>query len=102
MDNRLELHELFCEILGNRNAYFQPPESIKMNYPAIIYSRKAIDNRCANNGVYKQDLGYEVIVVDKDPDSEIVAKVSCLPLCRFDRHYVADGLNHDAFTLYHE
>lgn len=100
MNNRLELHEIFCEILGSRNAYFQPPESVKMSYPAIRYSRKDIKNRFANDRVYMQKDCYEVIVIDKDPDSELVKKVSTFPMCSFDRHYVSDNLNHDVFTLY--
>lgn len=100
MNNRLELHEIFCEILGSRNAYFQPPESVKMSYPAIRYSRKDIKNQFANDRVYMQKDCYEVIVIDKDPDSELVKKVSTFPMCSFDRHYVSDNLNHDVFTLY--
>lgn len=100
MNNRLELHEIFCEILGSRNAYFQPPESVKMSYPAIRYSRKDIKNQFANDQVYMQKDCYEVIVIDKDPDSELVKKVSTFPMCSFDRHYVSDNLNHDVFTLY--
>ena len=102
MDSRLELHEMLCGILGSRNVYFQPPESVKMNYPAIVYSRKAIDNQFADNGVYKQDTGYELTYIDKDPDSPNVKKISQLPCCRFDRHFTADNLNHDVFTLYHK
>ena len=100
MERRLELHEILCKILGSRNVYFQPPASIQMKYPAIVYSRTVIDNVHANNNVYLQFPGYEVIVIDRNPDSEIVHKVSQLPNCRFDRHYTADNLNHDAFTLY--
>lgn len=100
MSNRLELHEIFCEILGSRNAYFQPPESVKMSYPAIRYSRKDTKNRFANDRVYMQKDCYEVIVIDKDPDSELVKIVSMFPMCSFDRHYVSDNLNHDVFTLY--
>ena len=39
MKTRYELHEFLCEILGSRNVYFQPPESVKMKYPAIVYER---------------------------------------------------------------
>lgn len=102
MDNRLELHEEFCDILCSRNVYFQPPESVKMKYPAIVYARKAIDNIMADNRAYKQNWGYEVTYIDKDPDSENVKKLSQLPYCRYDRHFVADNLNHDVFTLYRE
>lgn len=101
MASRLELHEKFCEILGSRNVYFQPPASVRLNYPAIIYSRKDIDNRYADDLVYKQDTAYDVTVIDRNPDSEIVVEVSHLPTCRFDRHYNADNLNHDVFTLYY-
>lgn len=101
MASRLELHEILCEILNNRNVYFQPPESVKMNYPAIVYSRTNIENTFADNTVYIQATAYEVTVIYKDPDSELPTKVSTLPMCRFNRHFTSDNLNHDVFTLYH-
>ena len=97
---RLELHEKFCEILGSRNAYFNPPESVKLQYPAIVYRRKPIDNVFANNGVYKQSQGYEVTVIDEDPKGEIARKVSLLPTCRPTSHFTSDNLVHDVFELY--
>lgn len=102
MDKRLELHEVFCEILGSRNVYFQPPASVKMKYDAIRYSRKSIENLHANNRVYGQNNAYEVTAIYRDPDSDLPVKISKLPLCRFDRHYVADNLNHDVFTIYYD
>lgn len=101
MSTRLDLHELLCDCLGSRNVYFQPPESIKMQYPAIVYSRDDIENDHANNGTYIQSTVYNIIVIDPDPDSEVVQKVSKLPMCMFDRHYAADNLNHDSFTIYY-
>jgi predicted component of viral defense system (DUF524 family) len=100
MGSRLELQTKLEELLGSRNVYFQPPESVKLNYPAIVYSRSDIENTFANNGVYRQSLVYQVTLIDKNPDSDLVAKVSRLPMCRFDRHFKADNLNHDVFTLY--
>lgn len=100
MASRLDLQNLLEELLGSRNVYFQPPASVSMRYPAIVYSRDDIENRHANNGVYSQTTAYSVIVIDEDPESEYVEKVSKLPMCAFDRHYVADNLNHDVFTLY--
>ena len=49
LNDRLALHELLCEKLGSRNVYFQPPESIKMKYPAIVYSRNRIENTSAED-----------------------------------------------------
>lgn len=99
MGDRLNLDAIFEELLGSNEVYFQPPTSVKMQYPAIVYRRYNIDNTHADDGVYKQSLEYEVIVIDRDPDSEIVMKVSRLPRCRHERHYTADGLNHDVFKL---
>ena len=101
MATRVDLQVKLERILGSRNVYYQPPESLKMNYPAIVYARKTIDNSYANNSVYKQNYAYEITVIDKNPDSEIVNKISKLPTCRFDRHFKSDNLNHDVFTLYY-
>ncbi len=101
MVRRLELHKIFCDILGSQHVYYQPPESVKMKYPAIVYSRNDIQNTYANNLVYTQSQEYQITVIDEDPDSSIVKAVSGLPLCRFDRHYEADNLNHDVFQIYY-
>lgn len=101
MASRLELHEVLCGILNSRNVYFQPPESIKLKYPAIVYKRENIDNNHADDSVYKQSLSYQVTVIDDDPDNEIATAVSKLPMCRFNRHFTSDNLNHDVFILYY-
>lgn len=98
---RIQLQRLLEDILGSKNVYFQPPETIKMKYPAIVYSRSDIRNTYAGNFVYRQDYAYQVTVIDSNPDSEIVKKISKLPLCSFSSHFVADGLNHDVFTLFY-
>lgn len=100
MANRLDLHEMLCDIIGSRNVYFQPPESVKIQYPAIKYSLSNIKNNHANDKVYTQSRSYQIIVIDKSPDSTISDKVSQLPYCKFDRSYVSDGLNHYVYTLY--
>ena len=100
MPNRLQMHDIFCSILGTTNAYFQPPESIKIQYPAIIYNLDSIGNAFADNSVYKSQKRYSVFVVDSDPDSLIIDKIAGLPTCRFDRHYEKDNLNYDVFTIY--
>lgn len=100
MTKRLELQSLLESILGSRNVYYQPPASVQINYPAIVYTRSNIRNKFANDDVYSQSLAYEVTVIDRNPDSEIVTKISKLPTCSFSRHFTNDNLNHDVFTLY--
>lgn len=100
MPSRLELQTVFEELLGSQNVYFQPPASVKMNYPAIVYGLEDIENSFADDGVYLSQRKYSVTVIDKDPDSEIVGKVAALPTCQYNRHFEAENLNHDVFILY--
>lgn len=98
--SRLELQKIFENILGSRNVYFQPPETVKLKYPCIIYTRSNIDINHADNIPYSKNKIYTVIVIDKNPDSTIPDKIADLESCSFERHYTSDNLNHDVFRLY--
>lgn len=100
MADRLYLQTLLEDILGSEEVYFQPPEKQKMTYPAIVFSPAKFENTFANDSVYKQDYAYNIVVIYDDPDCDIPQKISLLPQCRHDRHYVSDNLYHDAFTKY--
>ncbi len=99
MQSRLELHTELCRILGSKNVYYQPPESIQMKYPAIVYDLEGIENIFSGNVVYLQKCVYRVIVVDADPDSAIVKRMASLIRCKYIKHYIADNLNHDVFQI---
>lgn len=100
LDGRLKLHAWLLEVLGTNNVYFQPPESMKLLYPCIIYRRNRNEMHHADNKPYKKNMQYEIILVDKDPDSVYLDKLTNLPGIRFDRHYASDNLNHDVFTIF--
>ena len=100
MASRLELQSKLEELLENRNVYYQPPENLKMEYPAIRYSKSKIESRYANNAKYSNFNCYEIIVIDKRPDNEVIQKILELPHSSFDRHYVSNNLNHDSIILY--
>lgn len=102
MASRLELHEELCAILGNRNAYYQPPASVQMKYDAIRYSLAGKDIKRANNRLYNFTNQYEGVFITKNPDSEIPDKLlSHFQMCSFGKPYTADNLNHFPFTLYY-
>lgn len=101
MSRRLELHEILCALLESRNVYYQAPNSTQMIYPAIRYSKSDIKGDYANNSLYSRMTRYEIIVIDKKPDNPVIDKLLGLQYCSFDRHYVADNLNHDVLTLYY-
>lgn len=102
MASRLDLQSELEKILGSRNVYFNPPASVRMKYPCIRYTRSGVEANHANNQVYKSTNRYEVIVIDPDPDSTIPDTIHThFRMCRFDRTYVADNLNHSVLTLYY-
>lgn len=101
MASRLELHNKLVELLGSNQVYYQTPENTKMEYPAIVYSKKKIKTTFANDAMYSKLKCYEILVIDKKPDNEVIDSLLYLPYCTFDRHYKADNLNHDVFTLYY-
>lgn len=100
MAPRPELQELLKAILGSDQVYFQPPPSVQMDYPCIVYSRDTTRAKHADDFPYKRDKRYLVTVIDRNPDSEIPDKLAELPLCIHDRFYTADDLNHDVFKLF--
>jgi len=101
MGTRLQLQTLLEAVLGSRNVYFQPPETVKLIYPCIIYSRSSANSTFANDGLYGNHTGYKIIVVDKNPDSLIPGKVALIPMCKFETHYTRDNLNHDVYNIYY-
>lgn len=100
MAQRLELHALLKELLGTKDVYFQPPPTVQMVYPCIIYNLDQLNTEFANNRPYNHTKGYQVTVITKNPDSDIPFKVAELPMCLFNRFYTADTLNHYVYTLF--
>lgn len=98
MAPRLQLQDLLESITDT--VYFQPPANVSLTYPCIIYKRDSARTEFADNNPYSHKLRYQVTVIDKNPDSELPAKVAALPMCLFDRFYTADNLNHDVFNLF--
>ena len=101
MASRLELQSKLEELLGSRHVYYQPPETLKLEYPAIVYSKSKIETVKADNSTYLKRIRYDVIVIDKRPDNPVIDKIMGLPYCSYDRYYVSENLNHDSLTLYY-
>lgn len=100
MASRLDLQYKLEELNENRNVYFQPPSNIQMNYPAIKYEIDRIDTKFADDSSYIRNKRYTITVISKNAKPEIIDKLLDLPMCTFDRSYVADNLNHFVFTIY--
>lgn len=100
-NKRIEFHHKLEEVLGSTNVYFQPPENLRMQFPAIVYSLSNIQNRFADNTVYQQNTAYNVIMINKNPDNDITYVLSRFKYSSFNNRYVSDGLYHDSFTIYY-
>lgn len=99
MVSRLNLHSKFEETLDSENVYFQPPESIRMQYPAIVYKLNNIDTLYADDINYRIDKEYIVTLIDPDPDSIYVDLLKAYPKCKFNRFYTYNNLNHWVFII---
>ena len=102
MGDRLSLQTELEDLLLTGKVYFQPPSSIKLIYPCIVYKLDGFDTRYADSAIYKNKTRYSVILIDQNPDSSFPLTIlSAFEYCSFDRYYIADNLNHYAFTLYY-
>ena len=99
---RLELHEKLCEMLGSRNVYFQPPETVKLEYPCIIYSRGMDESVYADNMNYLVYSCWEIQIIAKDPTFELFDTfTSKWQYVRKKASFAADNLNHANYTLFY-
>lgn len=98
---RLDFQTFLETFKGDKNVYFQPPPSLRMNYPAIRYKLYLIDNNHADNLPYIQSTEYEMTYITKNPDDPMVKSLSKLPMCSFERFYTADNLNHYIYTIFY-
>lgn len=98
---RLTLQTKLEDLLDSKHVYYQPPENLKMEYPAIRYSKSDEEDIYANNIKYLSMSVYDLVVIDKKPDNPVIKKLLELPYSEFDRHYVADGLNHDIIRIFY-
>lgn len=101
MGTRLEFHNKLVKLLGNNHVYYQPPESLKMEYPGIVYSRIDIDSKYADDIRYSSINCYNVIVIDRKPDNAVIQKILDLPRSSYDRQYIFNNLYHDVIKIYH-
>jgi hypothetical protein len=101
MEGRLQLQTLLKELLTSNEVYLQAPKNTSMVYPAILYTINDAFTIHANNSPYHNTWRYQVTFITEDPEDETINKLISLPLCNFDRHFVAEQLHHFNFNLYY-
>jgi hypothetical protein len=102
MASRLKLQEELEKILGSNNVYFQPPASVKLKYPCIIYNLDTTFIRRADNKMFMSYNRYHVKHIFKSLEKEKKdTLLSHFMMITHDNRIVADGLYNDDFTLYY-
>lgn len=102
MGSRVNLQTELEAVLGSRNVYFQPPETLKIQYPCIIYELSNIQTVKANNRIYINKHRYQLTIIHSDPDNTLKDGILfAFRYCSFDRVYKADNLYHYVYNLYY-
>lgn len=101
-ENRLFLQSLLENAFPDVTIYYRPPGNILLNYPCIVYARKAFEPSFSNMSTYVVGNRYEVMLISRLPGYSNVRKM-------FDLHgqviigsndsYENDDLVHDVFTI---
>lgn len=101
--NRLELSGILEGVMERcgevPHLYFQPPESVKLEYPCIIYKLRTMTNSYADNAPYMTNIGYDITYITRSPSSKVPTEMVKEPMIGFDRYYTASSLHHYAYTF---
>jgi hypothetical protein len=85
---------------GKATVYGQVPENTTMTYPAIRFEKGFEEVLFADNIPYEVTDRYSVTCIEEDPNTPVAKLVRLLPMCSFNRFYVADNLNHTVYNIY--
>lgn len=101
-NTRLELQARLLVVMGGAGShvYFQPPSSVNLEYPCIVYKKARMDTQFADNTPYKLVKKYQITIIDRSPDSEYfdaLAQLGAVHATSFTK----DNLNHDIFNLFY-
>lgn len=101
MGRRHKLHEEL-ESLGAKKTLFQPPPSVQLEYPAIIYTIKSTYTTNADNRVYTGHRFYQIELIDPDPDTPLIdALLNKFKMIKHVNNFKTSNLNHNVFDLYY-
>ncbi len=100
---RMEFGKKLRSLEDGSHTYFQPPSSVRIEYPCFIYSRDVGRTMRADDRRYGYAEGYEVIYITTDPDTVTPQKVmDAFTYCSDGKPYIKDGLYHYPFTIYNK
>ena len=100
-NRRFLLQNQLETLLGSDHVYFNPPETISLSYPCVVYSLSNKYIRRADNNIYRTMNCYDVTYIHRDPDDMFVDSLLAeFQYSKFDRQAVIKNLYNDYLTLY--
>lgn len=102
MASRLELQNELEKILGSEEVHFQPPSSVSLRYPCIVYELDNTYTAPADNKKYIRFNRYTITHIYKSITNSLKDVIlDSFQLISHDDERIIDGLYHDYFTLYY-
>lgn len=100
---RLDVHNIILKAVdktGERyKVYYNPVANIKLEYPCIIYRRKGIHQRHADDIRYHTHMSYQLTIIDKRVESPVVDVLLENQYCTYNNEFVSENMNHTIMTL---
>ncbi len=106
MANELKWEDLRAQLYlihDTENVYYDPPESIRMDFPCFRFELNNFDVSHADNKAYSKKPRWAVTYITRDIEEiEQVAEemLEHFKYCNFDTSFRADNLEHAVFNLY--
>ena len=108
MASQPEWQDILQGIIGSHqpdpkreNVFYQPPASVELVYPCIIYTLDNIHTLRADNINYMITPTYEVKIITRNPNNPYLKKMLMdISTAKFHRRFVNDGLYHDILSVY--
>ena len=95
-----DLLRLLRKAVAHDRVYFQPPENLKLGYPAVVFHLTKIKVDHADDLTYKGAREYMITLITKDPEPDALEEILKIPYTTLDSTYQSDGMNHFVFTSY--
>ena len=98
---RESLQCLLEKTIDSKQVYFQPPASIRIKYPCVVYELEDLTPVFADDLTYLLHNSYQITYMTHDPDDCVIKKIAGLPQIRFSRYFSADNLHHYVYIMYY-
>lgn len=97
--DRLKLHTILSGYIKDTPQY-QPPGTLYLQYPSLVYHVIDIETDYANNEIYSATIVYEVTYISRDvTDNTPFQMIAEIPYTTFSNAYVVDKLNHTLLNI---